>query len=563
VNVQPRLLSRRSELLSMRSLRELTVRRTTLEVGVLLLVLSLLAIVVNGPHIQEGGFIGDAWTTRAWYQLYPHGDFLGTVGHFLDLSTMSTRPLNAVYRVLLNESLGGDMGAWFVWQTVSCVVMSILLYLLLRRVGLPYFDGAVIAVLVFLFPAATSLHLWTPVIHASLAISLAILGFILAFSGFDSAARTRGRVLHGCSALLFAASLLLYEVALPLMLASILLYRLRVPWRRAVRRWLLDLAVLLPLALVVTRSAASAAQKQSSSGALSHAWSILSECPRLLTEKLLPFSALNGPALVAAALLLIGSLVLLRRRPGDRRNAPLRRYLALFAAGAVVVLLGYAIYVPGIDYYEPTAPGIADRVNAVPEIGWVLILYALLGLVAHLAFAGRSRARVLIPSTIAAGAILLAAHWLPSIARDSRHYVDAYREGQRTLGVVRAAVPDPAPGSTIWTFGQPVEVAPGIPVFGNTWDMTGSVALMYRDASIRAYVGFPGTIIECRQRWLVPSGNASYPPAISPEANEFASRYGSLYFVDTVSGQFEPIDSRGGCLHALRSFHLSPELPRD
>lgn len=559
MNVQSRRLPAPGRAGSLRRRPELTAAaRSGLELGGLLLVLLGLAVFVYGPHAENGGFIGDAWTTRAWYQLYPHGDFLATVNHFLQLSTMSTRPLNAVYRVLLNEVFGGDMGAWFAWQAISCATMSALLYLLLRRLRFPLLDSAVIAILVFLFPAATSLRLWTPVIHASLAISLAILGFLVAFSAFGSRGR-RAIALHAGSLLLFAASLLLYEVALPIMLASALLYRMRVPWQQAARRWLLDLAVLFPIALTVTRSSGSAAQQQSGSGALSHAWTILADCPKLLAHTLLPFG--GWYAVAAFALLLACSLALLRLLPADDlRRPPLRRLLGVFAAGVLVVLLAYSIYVPGIDYYEPTAVGIADRVNAVAGIGWVLILYAGLGLLA-VPLAGRRRTRLLAPAVIAIGAIVFLAAWLPIVARDSRNYVAAYREGQRTLAVVHSVLPDPAPGTTIWTFGQPVQIAQGVPVFGNTWDMTGSVDLMYRDPSIRSYVGFPGTILECRAHWLAPFGNVNYPTTSPPEASEFASRYGTIYFVDTVTGRSEPIESRGECLRALRVFHPSPEFP--
>lgn len=559
MNVQSRRLPARTPAKPLRH-RELTTGgRSALELGGLLVVLLGIAVFVYGPHVTNGGFIGDAWTTRAWYQLYPHDNFLATVGHFLQLSTMSTRPLNAVYRVLLNEAFGGDMGVWFVWQAISCALMSALLYLLLRRLRFPLLDAAVIAILVFLFPAATSLRFWTPVIHASLAISLAILGFLLGLSAFDSRGGRRAVALHAGSLLLFAASLLLYEVALPIMLVSALLYRMRVSWRLAARRWLLDLAVLLPIALTVTRSSGSAAQQQSGSGALSHAWTILADCPKLLAHTLLPFG--GWVAVGAFALLLACSVTLLRLLPaGDRRRPLLRRFLGVFGAGALVVLLAYSIYVPGIDYYEPTAVGIADRVNAAAGIGWVLVLYAGLGLLAVLV-AGRRRSRALVPTVIAAGAIVLLAAWLPLITKDSRDYVAAYREGQRTLAVVHSALPDPAPGTTIWTFGQPVQIAQGVPVFGNAWDMTDSVDLMYRDPSIRSYVGFPGTILECRAHWLAPYGNVNYPATSPPEASEFASRYGTIYFVDTVTGRSEPIGSRGECLRALRVFHLSPEFP--
>jgi hypothetical protein len=525
--------------------------------AVLVLALAVIGALVYGPHAVDGGFLGDSWTLRAWYQLYPHGDFFGTVGHFLDLNTMQTRPLNAVYRTVLNYLFGGDMGSWFVWQIAANVAMAGLLYLLLRRLSLPSLDAALVAVLVLLFPAALSLRFWMAVSHAPVAISFAILGFLAVFAAFEAEGR-RSKLLHTLGLLLFLSSLLLYEIALPVMLASVLLYRFRVPWRTAARRWALDLVVLLPVALLVTRSEASDAQAQSN--ALSHLWKIVEQAPKLLGDRLLPLAGADWVAVVAIAALAGAATWGLRSGswPDDARSA-LRRYLLLVAAGFVVIGLGYAIYVPGINYYEPTMPGIADRVNAVPGFGWVFVLYGSIGILATLLL-GRRQGR-LVPLGAAVGSLVLVALWLPLIATESRHYVKGFEEGQRVLGMVRTALPDPPPHSTIWTFGQPVEIAPGIPVFGNTWDMTYSVQLMYGDPTLSSYVGFPGTYIECLATKLVPGGNTSYPTADPPGSSAYASRYGTVYFVDTVNGQFERIDSRGQCLQALRSFRNSPAFP--
>jgi hypothetical protein len=529
--------------------------------GGLIVLLTVVGALVYGSHILQGGFIGDSWTLRAWFQLYPHGDFFGTVGHFLDLHTMQTRPLNAVYRVVLNDAFGGEMGSWFAWQLASSVAMSALLYLLLRRLSLSPLDSALLALLVFLFPAASSLRFWMAVMHAPVAISLALAGFLAAFAGFDAESTRRTRVWHGISLVLFLTSLLLYEVALPIMLASILLYRFRVPWRIAAKRWGVDLLVLVPVALAVTRSSSSHAQAQSGPGAIDHLWKILEGSPRLLGDRLLSLPGAGWVAIAAiAAIAGAGAWALRRGSLPEAQRTTVRRYLTLVGAGAVVIALGYSIYVPGINYYEPTSPGIADRVNAVPGIGWVLLLYGAIGLLGALAL-GRARRERLLPPVLTAASALLVALWLPLIATDSRHYVQAFDEGQRVLGLVRTAVPDPAPHSTIWTFGQPVEQAAGIPIFGNTWDMTYSVQLMYQDRTLRSYVGFPGTYIECLSEKLVPGGNASYPPASPPESSSDASRYGTVYFVDTVNGQFERIDSRGQCLRALRTFHNSQPYP--
>ena len=128
-----------------------TRRRELLGALALAGLLILVAALVYGEHAREGGWVGDAWATRAWYSLYPHTDFFATVGHFLDLNSMNARPANAVYRVALNGWFGADTQAWYTWQIASCVGMSLAIYALLREIGLSYLDAAAVALLLALF----------------------------------------------------------------------------------------------------------------------------------------------------------------------------------------------------------------------------------------------------------------------------------------------------------------------------------------------------------------------------------------------------------------------------
>jgi hypothetical protein len=522
--------------------------------------LALVAILVYGENARHGGWVGDAWATRAWYVLYPHQDFFSTVGHFLDLnSSMAARPANAVYRVALNDWLGGNTSAWFVWQAVSCVCMCLALYALLRETGAAHLDAVAIAVLVAVFPASASLWLWSPVIHASLAIALAALGFLFALRAFRSGGR-KAFALHAASLFLFVVSLLLYEVCLPLFLASVLLYALRAPWREAVRRWLVDCVVLLPLALLVSSS--TDAKDQGVSGAIEHAGTMAEQLPTLLFERLLSLGSVSTLAVVIlVAVYAAGFATIKRRSPEDPARARLRRFFALTGAGAVVIVLGYLIYVPGLTYYLPLARGIGDRVNAVAGIGWVICLYAFGGMVATLATLRLRRAALAASIGTAALALALGLSWLAPIADESRGYVAANREGERVLRVVERAVPDPPRGSVIWTFGQPVEASVGIPIFANYWNMTAAVQLTYHDRHVRSFVALPGTSFECRPEGVVPGGNPEYPPPALGKLGYFGSRYGRTYFVDTERGQFARVESPQQCVELRRTYALSPELP--
>lgn len=526
------------------------------------LLLAGLAALAYGSNVVHGGFLSDAWANRAIYVFAPDGSFFGEVDRFLAEPNIAARPLYAVYLVVLNGLLGEHMGLWLAWLGATSVLMSLSLYLLLRKLDFEFFDATSIACLVLVFPAASSLRLWAATVQIPVSISLAILGFLLALVAFD-AKKTRRTLLHGISLTMFVASVLLYEVALPLMLVSVLLYRVRVPWSRALPRWVVDLVVLISVASFVASSAPDAKDVQGLYGMWDHATVIFNQAWTLLARDLLP---LGGHGWYAAALVglvaLTAGLVARRLSPEDPGRARLLRWLWVLAGSMIVIVLGYAVFVPGIDYYQPLAPGIADRVNAVPSIGLVLVLYSLLMLVGTLAL------RVLrggSPRLISGLAVLVCAligvGWVQSALQDADSYADAYNENKRVLAAVRAAVPEPPPGSTIWTFGQPVEVSPGVPVFGNTWDMTSSVQLMYDDPTLRSYVGFPGTTFDCSPYVIVPGGNPSYPVTPLSGVSEFASAYGRTYFVDTTSSRAGMIGTPEQCRRAVRIAASLPGYP--
>lgn len=528
---------------------------TLVETGAVALLLTALAAAVYGSHAIHGGFLSDAWGIRAHYEFAPNSGLLGGIENYLRAPNVIPRPLQAVYFSAQNALFGPHTGFWLAWQGALGVLMSASLYVLLRQLGFARGHAGVVSALVLIFPAATSIRLWiAPVSH--LTIALALLGFTIALRAFGTAGRRRFG-LHGLSILMFVASLLLYELMLPLMLASALCYRLRVPWAPALKRWLVDCVVLLPLVFTVTRSEDSSWEAQTVGGMWDHALVFWDQAQTLFATVVLPFGTEDWYVFALVAVVPAAALILLRQLDaGDPARADLLRWLGAIAGGLVVVTLGYTIYVPAMDYYAPLGPGVANRVNAVPSIGWVLVLYGLIALAATMAFRGLPSARGWALATALACSVFVGVGWLEAVQRDSRAFTQAYAEGQRVLRTVRAAMPTTPPSSTIWTFGQPAELRPGVPVFSNTWDMTSSIRLLYGDPTLDSYVGLAGTTFDCRRDRLVPGG----PYAGDAQPGSFGSRYGRTYFVDTTTGRWERIDSRAQCRSAASSFPRSPAL---
>lgn len=536
-------------------------RRSSVEAAATTLALAATAAIVYGSNVLHGGFLSDSWTFRSVYALSPHGGFFDGLDQLFVGENLQARPFQAIYLATLNAASGSHTALWFVALDAANVVMCMGICLLLRKLRFEFLDAALIAGLILVFPAASSLRLWAANVQVPVSMSLAVFGFLVALHAFEADGRRR-TALHGASLAMFVASVLFYEAALPLMLCSALLYRLCVPWSKALRRWVVDALVLLSVTAALTVSAPNAKEVQGWDGMWHHAGRIFDQSWTLLATRLLPFGGGGWLALAVAALVALGIAVIAMRTRTDRTTrALLVRWLGVLTAGLVVVALGSAIYAPGPDFYVPLAEGIGNRVNAVSGIGWVLIIYAWLKLVVSVAASRSARPE---PAALAAVAVVCAAigvYWGNLSADDARAYVEAHREDQRVLASIRAAIPEPPAGSTIWTFGQPVQVVPGVPVFGNVWDMTSGVQLLYGDPTLKSFVGYEETTFDCLGHAVVPGGNPTYVTAFPPAADYFASRYGQTYFVDTTSGRVEQIRTPGDCRRAAASFRRSPPYP--
>ncbi len=528
------------------------------EFALLAVVLAVIAALLYAPNAIHGGFLSDAWSNLALYEFAPVHGFGHVLSYFLEQPNIAPRPLQGAYLLILSEVFGVHVGLWLTWQNATFVGMALMLFLLLRRLSVGAFDAASIAVLLLVFPAVNSLHFWTAMIWAPLSIGMALLGFILALAAFDAKNRRAQLLLHATSLLLFVASLLLYEVTLLIMLASVLLYRLRVPWRTAALRWAVDCIILISLVLTVTL-ASSAGHQETEAGLYAHASVIFTSARLLFTTMVLPFGTDSWYVVGLLALIPATALLVHIRLPAfDPTRRVLTRWLVVLAGGLLVVALGYAMYVPGTDYYNPVAPGVGDRINAVASIGWVLIVYSLAALSATVAFRGLPKGRMLSSAGAALACALIAIGWVRVVNGYSDAFVRAYDEDVRVLSVVRETIPTPLHGSTIWTFGQPVEIRTGVPVFGNTWDMTGSVQLTYDDPTLTSLVADEGTTFQCTRTGIVPGG--VYAVEGKPDPT-YSSKYGQTYFVDTTDGRARLIRNRTQCRNLSHRFPLSPPLP--
>jgi hypothetical protein len=535
-------------------------RSSALQFGVVVLALSVIAGIVYMPQAIHGGFLSDAWSNRALYVFSPEHGFFDKIGYLAEQSNIAPRPLQAVYLVLLNSIFGSHVGFWLTWQVATNVGMCAAFYLLLRKLNFRWFDAGFIAALVLVFPAATSIRFWLATIWGPASLAFVCFGFLLALEAFEAKALRNKLLLHGASIFFFILSLLLYEIALLVIVAGILLYLLRAPWREALARWVADCFVLGMIALTVTLQSTEG-HAETEMGAFKHGRLILEQAKTLAMTIVLPFNSDHWYLiLLVLTVPAVALLVWWLRDKADPMRAELQRWLVTMAAGAIVVVLGYVIYAPGTDYYQPLQAGIGDRVNLVPSFGWILMLYAGAMLLATLILRDVPRARRWISVAAAGGCALIAAGWLSAIGSFSGYFTRAYQEDVRVLTTMQEHLPNPKSGSTIWTFAQPVEEGPGVPVFGNTWDMTQSVRLKYNNPTLTSLVAYPESEFECTPDGVNPKGRYAVNGVTPPE---YITPYDKTYFIDTTSGENTLIRNRNQCEAALASgkYPLSPLGP--
>jgi hypothetical protein len=491
--------------------------------------LAALALLVYGPHIWHGGFYWDDWQLAARVRWPPPGQ--GVVNP----EVLAYRPLLALLLPVPAQVLGLHPWAHITLALVLGLASATALFALARRVGLDRLTAGIAAALMLVFPWADSMNIWPTAGLNWLGVLLFELGALVAIAGLRAPIRARRFTLALASAALYLAAILTYEIAAVAILLAVGLYARTAGWRPALRRWPLDVLVVLGGAGFVRANTARSVQTLG--GMWEHAKTIGDQALTLLARALEPWgSPPRGIVLGVAALIVGAGLVAWRR--GD---AVAGRRLAVVAAGIVAVLAAYATLVPADAHYEPLGPGIENRTNLLAAPAYALLVAGTLALAAHLA-AGAARRPRAAPAVLALLAVVAGAGYAVKTRGDANDWDRASSEQHRVLDAVKAAVPDPPPRAVIYTAGAPVVIAPGVPVFAVSWDLKGAVRLLYDRFEVRGYPIRAGVHFECAADQLTLSRHGLADPG--------RSSYGLAILVDVPTATATRIDSRAACRRA-------------
>ncbi|HVR05896.1 MAG TPA: hypothetical protein VMS02_07620 [Solirubrobacteraceae bacterium] len=521
----------------------------------LLVVLSLAIVeaLLLGGHLLHGGLYTDDW---AWASI-EHQE--GISGLFNSLSSANReRPLGEIYGALTQAISGTNPHLHALWGLLTLLAAVSCLYLLLRMLSLRVRDALAIALLFMLFPFGDSGWLWYAASYSYLAIALAALGAALALVGL----RHRGWAAvaaHGGAMLLFAASVLTYQLAAGVICLSLLMYLPRTTRRQAVALWLLDVGTVALAAIaprLITGSAGAIADPIIPvSEQVTHAKLMADQGLTLLTAALVPFRGPHRNVVLPVALLIACAGGALAWRLGDAEPALRRRllrWLLLVAIGGLVIAAAYAVYVPApINLYQPLGKGEENRVNVLASLGYALIVYGLAMTLATSVLRLLRRRPAWVPALGLALVALVLVGYVRRVRQDVNEWNRAGTLQRQELAELRAAVRPPA-GATIYTFGGVGATAPDVYVFRETWDLNGAVQLLWNEAALRGYPIFTGTQMSCAATQVVPVGPSN------GDGIDQAASYGQAVFYDFATGRMQRIDNAAQCARAVAAFVPGP-----
>ena len=521
---------------------------TALELVACCALLLALGAWVFGAHVRDGGFYSDDWAAAAEYQAAAaRGEgVLGALADATNGTLLAFRPVLALVLPLPHALFGLDPRGHLALAVVLAALTSLCLYGLLRTVAVERLHAGAIAALVLVFPWSDATRLWATASANNLAVCFYLLGTVLALRALRMSGR-RALAVHAGAVCLYVLSVLTYEVTALAILGSGLLYAACSSWPAALRRWPWDVAALgTALALVGLNTPR---EVRPASELVVRAGTFADEGLSVLAAAAMPFGTAPRLAVLGALAAVLGAAVVLERTSprGDPERDRLRRWLTLALVGAIGVVLGYAMFLPGEDHYSPLNEGLSNRVNLLAALGHVTLVYSVAVLAAALvgrALAGpAARAAVLALPALAAGA--LAVGYAGEVRAHAAGYARTTAFQDRLIGLIRREVSAPS-GATIYTFEHPTYTAPGVAAFRH-WDLKGAVRVALEDPTLDAYPIYAGV------EWVC-GATAMHPRSRFYSREQSLSAYGKGVWVDFASGRAVVIGGREQCLAMQASF---------
>ena len=273
---------------------------------------AVLAIAIYLPHIVNGGWYVDDWIVIA--RMHEAGGSLSALYTAMEAETF--RPGLALALSVLYEVGGTGHEGYLTIGALLAGIQGWLLYLVLRTLRLTVAVAAVVAAILVVLPVIDATRLW-------------ISAFPTRCGALYLVGRPRGHARHGPlprppgdrvaprgGGALYLRRALTYELICGPIVVTALLYAMRAGWRKALRRWPVDLAtVTLALAILIPRGATNREAHTSLSFLWDRAQGTLAQ-GKVVFRWLLPIhDLLGGPlGLILLVLGMLGAEIAIGRR---------------------------------------------------------------------------------------------------------------------------------------------------------------------------------------------------------------------------------------------------------
>ncbi|WCB92402.1 hypothetical protein DSM104299_01096 [Baekduia alba] len=481
--------------------------RATLLLGLLGLV--LVAVVSYAWYVRHGGLFDDDWAVTS-SMIANRADGGGFWAGVSDLwSVLSWRPVLVAYNALVVAPLGWHITAQLIWSVAVSTVFVGLLFQLLRVRGIPSPHAFAVAALVLVSTFGDAGVLWISGATIRFAGALYLAGLLLALSAFDTQDRGRALRRHVGAGVLYALSILSYEVTAGFVGAGILVYLTAAPPGRALRRWGADLAV--SAAALAWSATQTPRPTHSLSASLDHARAIAREFWKAYDGAVapgwFPSHAAGVLTLVALAVGLVCLALRARKRIAGAQVDAICLWAVVLVVALVYVAAAYVVFVPGDAYYLPNGVGTSNRINSLPTAPTLLLGYAA---VMVLASALLSLRRRWVPAALAVGLLYAAGMFVTherALHAEQRVWAGDYAASRGVLDTVALAVPHPAKGTYVVVVGAPAVRPSGNPLFYASWDLDAAVKKLYGDGSLKAINAYQG--VSCQPDGLAVTGGSS------------------------------------------------------
>jgi hypothetical protein len=469
------------------------------------------AVVVLSLIVYVGrlGFNSDDWAFLARLTAASDQDSIIALCQALFANEgLRLRPVQIVYLATLYAFFGVNPTGYHLVNAAVLVASAVTFYLVARELWLPRALALAIAVVYALLPNYSADRFWPAAAQAPLSVWLYLVSLLIDLR------LVSGRTPHlwpwkSVSLVALLMSGLAYELILPFIPLNLLLmwwHAQRVHGVEKGRCFVRAHAALVfgtnvaVLCALVAFKLATTRRVRMNEGYIAHIVYLVNGTVRAnyftfgagipyltvwgLRGDLSPGLVLAGVAIVV----LVGVYVYRSLAEPDWAKLTSTFWLKLILSGVFVSFWGYAIFINN-DNVVFTTSNVDTRTAIVATGGVAMVLIGCLGWISH-----RLSERVG-KLTFSVSVAALCLYGFLVINRLATFWVAAYQEELNILYDIRDHLPTLRKDTTLILDGTCLDIGP-VFVFRFNWDLSGALAIMYRDPSLKATVVTPETKLE-------------------------------------------------------------------